>query len=81
MFVELQGEDTRHRPLRIRWTLVAERGDGPEIPAIPAVIIAGKLAAGRRPESGARPCLGLFTLAEFMNEVGDLASIAHRASS
>ena len=81
MFIELWGEDARHRPLRINWTLVAERGDGPEIPAIPAVIVARKLAAGMRPESGARPCLGLFTLAEFMNEVGDLAIKSHCASS
>ena len=45
------------------WTLLAEAGDGPFIPAIPALITLGKLARGEV-EPGARPALDLFTLDE-----------------
>ena len=46
-----------------RWTLLAEAGDGPFIPAIPALITLGKLSRGEV-TAGARPALDLFTLAE-----------------
>jgi len=72
MFVSLEGEDAGGQPLRLRWTLIAEHGHGPEIPAIPAVILAKKLATGTRPAPGAKPCLGLFTLTELMAELADL---------
>jgi hypothetical protein len=36
------------------------------------VIVARKLARGEIEARGARPCLGLFTLAEFMAEIADL---------
>lgn len=45
------------------WTLLAEAGDGPFIPAIPALITLGKLAHGEL-APGARPALDLFTLDE-----------------
>jgi hypothetical protein len=55
----LVGNTQHHRS----WHLVAEAGDGPFIPAIPGLIAIGKLAAGDYPP-GARPALGIFTLAE-----------------
>jgi hypothetical protein len=42
------------------------------VPAIPAVILAKRLAAGKGPPAGASPCFGLFTLAEFAAETADL---------
>jgi hypothetical protein len=53
--------------------LTAMAGDGPEIPAIPAVILARKLASGRLDIRGATPCMGLFTLDEFREAVARLA--------
>lgn len=55
------------------WELVARAGHGPEIPAIPAIILARKLAAGRLDVRGAMPCMGLFTLEEFRQAVARLA--------
>lgn len=52
--------------------LVAGSGDGPWIPAIPAVLVARKLALGQLPQRGAMACQGLFTLEEFFQEVADL---------
>lgn len=72
MFMTLQGEDAGGRQRRIDWHLEAGRGQGPYIPAIAAVIIAKKLVRGQAGLRGAMPCVGLFTLAEFIAEVADL---------
>ncbi|WP_426690375.1 saccharopine dehydrogenase NADP-binding domain-containing protein [Rhodanobacter ginsengiterrae] len=64
MLVELTGRDAQGRPLRLRWSLSAATGDGPQIPATPAVVLARKLADGKLALHGAMPCMGLFTLDE-----------------
>jgi hypothetical protein len=46
------------------WTLVASRGDGPEIPIFAAAILAGEILAGRI-APGARDAAGLLTLDQF----------------
>jgi saccharopine dehydrogenase-like NADP-dependent oxidoreductase len=45
-----------------RWELIARHGHGPEIPCLPAVVLARKLAAGVPIDPGARPCYGMMTL-------------------
>lgn len=50
-----------NRLVRRRWTLIAEAGDGPYIPAIPALIAVGQVAAGGI-APGAHPALDVFTL-------------------
>lgn len=72
MYVELRGLDAEGQMHRRRWTLIAESGDGPWIPAIPSVLLAKKLADGKLKNVGAMPCLGLFTLAEFEAEIAGL---------
>lgn len=47
-----------------RWTLVASKGDGPEIPTLAAALIAEDILAGRV-EPGARDASGLLALAQF----------------
>ena len=71
MVVEVKGLDKDQKPLTMTWKLIAEDGDGPQIPTISSIILAKKLASGHRPESGAIPCLGLFSVDEFMAEVKD----------
>lgn len=66
MYVDMTGRAHDGRALHLRWTLVARDGDGPRIPATAAVVLARKLARGELPGSGARPCLDLFTLDEFL---------------
>lgn len=51
--------------IRRRW-MVARAGDGPNIPCMPAILIARRLAAGEILQPGARPCLDLITLDEFL---------------
>ena len=64
MVVELSGRDVCDQPLRLRWSLTAAAGDGPQVPATPAVVLARKLADGELQVRGAMPCMGLFTLDE-----------------
>ena len=72
MAVEMAGEDPEGKTHKVTWNLIAGSDHGPEIPAIPAIILAKKLAAGNRPQPGAMPCMGLFTVPEFFDEVKDL---------
>lgn len=51
-------------PLLRRWTVIAEHGDGPEIPVLAAQLVARQLRAGRI-APGARDSSQMFALAEF----------------
>ena len=77
MVVEVAGRDAAGQPVRRRWTLVAEAGDGPVIPTLPALAVLRRLEAedppgdGRpgspsagqlRLQPGARACVGAVTL-------------------
>jgi hypothetical protein len=69
MHVGLAGADSAGQPARVDWHLLARRGHGPEIPCLPAIVIARKLAAGTLAVRGAIPCMGLMTLADFAEAV------------
>jgi saccharopine dehydrogenase-like NADP-dependent oxidoreductase len=65
MYLRIDGTSLSGRPQRRAWYLAARQGHGPQIPCIPAIVIARKLARGERIASGARPCMGMMTLEEF----------------
>lgn len=67
MFIRMYGSNHKYQPLEINWTLIAQNGDGPQIPAIASIILAKKILEGKL-LPGAQPCLGLFTLEEFDKE-------------
>jgi saccharopine dehydrogenase-like NADP-dependent oxidoreductase len=73
MLVDLRGRDPQGLPLRLRWSLRAGAGEGPRIPATPAVVLARKLADGGLSSCGAMPCMGLFTLDEALFALDDFA--------
>jgi len=56
-----------HGPKRMeRFFIIARQGHGPFIPCMPAIILAKRLARGELLERGARPCLDLISLDEFV---------------
>ncbi len=63
MAVRVTGRDGQDRAVRRTWTLIADAGDGPEVPPTPAEVVVRKLLTGAV-ASGAGPCMGLFTLDE-----------------
>lgn len=64
MVVEVCGKGRDGSPLRLRWWLVADAGEGPDVPVTPAVVLARELADRRLTTKGAQPCLGLLGLGQ-----------------
>lgn len=64
-----------------RWTLIAEAGDGPEIPSTPAYLLALRLArAASTVPPGARACLTDLTLEDIEAGLADYAITTHRTA-
>lgn len=68
----LRGSDSEGRPLEIRVFLIARQAHGPNIPCLPAIILARRIAAGERMAAGARPCLDLIDLDELLRAMEHL---------
>jgi len=68
MVVRLRGEDTHGKSLQLAWNIFAPDHHGPEIPSMPAILLARRLARGEAWTPGARPCMGLLALADFAPE-------------
>jgi hypothetical protein len=79
MEVRLAGLGKDGQPLSASWTLIAEAGDGPHIPAVPGAILCKRLYEGAVP-AGARPSLGEFTLDDVAEATAHLNVRAFRAS-
>lgn len=73
MHMIISGKDKNGRPHTRRWFIIAHNGDGPQIPCIPAIILARKLAEAELPGSGAAPCVGMVTLKEYLQELKPFA--------
>ena len=69
MHVIISGKDKTGKPHQRKWFIIAKNGDGPQIPCIPAIILAKKLATGALKDSGAKACVGLVTLDEYIDEL------------
>ncbi len=72
MFVTMRGRAADGNQKVLSWHLIASSRHGPYVPTIASVILAKRLAAEQGPAPGARPCFGLFTLADFEAEISDL---------
>ncbi|MBJ7447402.1 MAG: DUF4166 domain-containing protein [Brevundimonas sp.] len=62
------GVDGDGRAVRAVWRLVAEPGEGPVTPSLPALAAIKAIAAGRLP-TGAGPCVGLLSLDDIEAEM------------
>ncbi len=68
MLVSVTGEKADGSRARIDWSLVADANHGPEIPCMPAILLARELARGAIAVRGAHPCMGFLTLSDFEPE-------------
>lgn len=71
MEVKLSGLDPQGAPLSKSWTLIAEEGDGPQVPAIAAEVLCVRLL-NRQVVPGARACLGEIKLNEIEPAIAGL---------
>lgn len=72
MLVDVDGTSADDRLMSYRWRLVAEKGEGPFVPAAPAAALIARLARGETLPAGAYPCLGILTLDEILAQVAHL---------
>jgi hypothetical protein len=72
MLVRLEGRDHRGRVGRVDWHLLAGSGHGPYVPATASALMARRLLDRSLGARGAMPCVGLFTLDDFLAEIADL---------
>lgn len=71
MHMKISGIGLNGEVHKVSATWIADDGDGPQIPATPAVILVKKLIQGQITEFGARECINLFTLPEIRKELED----------
>jgi saccharopine dehydrogenase-like NADP-dependent oxidoreductase len=72
MFVSMAGIGRRGKEHRVTWNLLAEHNHGPFIPCGASIALVTKLAQGTRLPTGAMPCMGLLTLAEYLDSLKGL---------
>ena len=51
--------------------------DGPQIPCVPAIILARNIIQGKLQLSGAMPCVGMISLHDYLHELKDFAITQH----
>ncbi|MDB5708838.1 MAG: Saccharopine dehydrogenase [Sphingomonas bacterium] len=68
----LSGTGNDGRPMTVRIFMVARQAHGPNIPCVPSIILARRIAAGERIAPGARPCLDLIDLNALLGALDDL---------
>lgn len=67
MFLRGTGRDGK--PMEVRIFMIARQVHGPNIPCMPAIILAKRIAAGEPIAPGARPCLDLIDLDELLGSI------------
>lgn len=72
LHMNLSGVDEAGAEKTIRFYLIARSGDGPHVPCIPSILLAQRLARGAAIAPGARPCLGLITLDDYLGALEGL---------
>ena len=77
MHVIIKGKNQKGEQHERSWFIVARNGDGPQIPCVPAIILAKKLANGFAMQAGALPCLGLVSLQEYLDELSRFSVSVH----
>lgn len=72
MHMLMSGTDHKGNYKNIKWFMVAKGGDGPYVPAIPAILLAKKILQEEIDETGAIPCMHLISLESYLAELKKL---------
>ena len=62
----IEGRDGEGQALLRREWIIARSGHGPNIPCMPVILLARRLARVEAPPIGAQPCVGIIGLEEFL---------------
>lgn len=69
MHMLIEGKDKAGNVKKINWFIIAKNSDGPQIPCVPAIILAKKLFSHELTLQGAVPCVGIISLPEYLAEL------------
>jgi Saccharopine dehydrogenase NADP binding domain len=69
MHVIMRGRTPNGQPHERRWFLIARNGDGPQVPCVPAILIANKMVRNESVVRGAYPCVAAVSLREYLREL------------
>lgn len=72
MFVTLKGSGPGGQPHTMTWNIIAGHNHGPFIPCGASIVLANKIAEGAKLPVGAMPCVGLLTVAEYLDALEGL---------
>ncbi|WP_024573871.1 MULTISPECIES: hypothetical protein [unclassified Afipia] len=72
MLVQVSGRDGKDRYVTARWSLLAEKNAGPNVPAAAAAAIIRALHSGREIRTGAQACVGLLSCEAILDELTNL---------
>lgn len=81
MVVRARGIGADGRAAGMQWSLVAEAGEGPAIPVLPALALLRLIAAGAGPGPGAHVCAGMLSLDQIEAEFNGRAISTTRTPS
>jgi saccharopine dehydrogenase-like NADP-dependent oxidoreductase len=70
MSIDLKGKGRDQRDFSLSWKIIATNDKGPVIPSSGAVALTKILSNGDLVEPGARPCIGVITLAQYLDAIG-----------
>jgi hypothetical protein len=70
--IRMAGAGHDGRAMVINGFMIARQGHGPNIPCVPVVLLARQIASGKAPAPGARPCLDLITLDQYLGALEGL---------
>lgn len=80
MHIILKGKDKNNGAHERYWFIIAKDGHGPYIPTIPAIILAEKLVKSCLEFRGAKPCVGMVALEEYLHELKRFSITTHEMS-
>ncbi len=73
MHVTVSGTGEDGRNIMKTWTLIAHRGDGPQVPCLASILLARKLARRERMQRGAVVCVGILSLDDFSEAMNNFS--------
>lgn len=77
MHMIMRGVGANGQPHARKWFIIGLNGDGPQIPCVPAIVLARKLAQGNLQGAGASPCVAMVTLDEYLSKLRPYAIITY----
>lgn len=68
MHVDIEAVNNENQSIHKTWYIIAKSNDGPQIPCVPAIVMAEKILAGEI-KPGVQPCIDMVSLKEYLNEL------------